>query len=135
MLLPIQKMQELLQQVKVLQADRVTRVFRTGSVDSQNRGEGSGLGNKGISYDLQGRGLRETCRCQNMITRKREELLWRSVLTDQEKLLRLYPESRDQPPSMNIFLGLQRKLHWKHSSIQNQMPLRYRRALLHILLY
>jgi colicin import membrane protein len=27
-----------------------------GSVDSQVRGEGSGLGNKGISYDLQGRG-------------------------------------------------------------------------------
>lgn len=29
----------------------------TGSVDSQNRGEGSGLGNKGISYDLAGRGV------------------------------------------------------------------------------
>ncbi len=31
----------------------------TGSVDSQNRGEGSGLGNKGVSYDLQGRGFRK----------------------------------------------------------------------------
>jgi colicin import membrane protein len=29
----------------------------TGSVDSKNRGEGSGTGNKGISYDLQGRGF------------------------------------------------------------------------------
>ncbi len=29
----------------------------TGSVDSKVRGEGSGLGNKGISYDLQGRGF------------------------------------------------------------------------------
>jgi colicin import membrane protein len=29
----------------------------TGSVDSKNRGEGSGLGNKGISYDLAGRGV------------------------------------------------------------------------------
>jgi len=29
----------------------------TGSVDSKNRGEGSGLGDKGISYDLQGRGF------------------------------------------------------------------------------
>jgi colicin import membrane protein len=28
----------------------------TGSIDSKVRGEGSGLGNKGISYDLQGRG-------------------------------------------------------------------------------
>ena len=28
-----------------------------GSVDSKNRGEGSGLGNKGISYDLSGRGV------------------------------------------------------------------------------
>ena len=28
----------------------------SGSVDSQNRGEGSGLGDKGISYDLKGRG-------------------------------------------------------------------------------
>jgi len=28
----------------------------TGSVDSKNRGEGSGLGDKGISYDLGGRG-------------------------------------------------------------------------------
>lgn len=28
----------------------------TGSVDSQNRGDGSGLGNNGISYDLAGRG-------------------------------------------------------------------------------
>ena len=28
-----------------------------GSVDSQNRGEGSGLGDKGISYDLGGRGF------------------------------------------------------------------------------
>lgn len=27
----------------------------TGSVDSKNRGDGSGLGNQGISYDLQGR--------------------------------------------------------------------------------
>lgn len=31
----------------------------TGSVDSQNRGEGSGLGNNGISYDLAGRGVRK----------------------------------------------------------------------------
>ena len=29
----------------------------TGSVDSQNRGDGSGLGNQGISYDLEGRGF------------------------------------------------------------------------------
>jgi len=29
----------------------------TGSTDSQNRGEGSGLGNKGVSYDLGGRGV------------------------------------------------------------------------------
>jgi colicin import membrane protein len=29
----------------------------TGQVDSQNRGEGSGLGNKGVSYDLGGRGV------------------------------------------------------------------------------
>ncbi len=29
----------------------------TGAVDSKNRGEGSGLGNKGISYDLAGRGV------------------------------------------------------------------------------
>jgi len=28
-----------------------------GSLDSKNRGEGSGLGNKGISYDLAGRGV------------------------------------------------------------------------------
>jgi colicin import membrane protein len=28
-----------------------------GSVDSKNRGEGSGLGDKGIAYDLQGRGF------------------------------------------------------------------------------
>jgi colicin import membrane protein len=28
-----------------------------GSIDSQNRGEGSGLGNKGVSYDLGGRGV------------------------------------------------------------------------------
>ncbi|MCU0472189.1 MAG: hypothetical protein MUC93_02325 [Bacteroidales bacterium] len=31
----------------------------TGSVDSQNRGVGSGLGDKGISYDLQGRGFQK----------------------------------------------------------------------------
>ncbi len=31
----------------------------TGSVDSQNRGEGSGLGNNGISYSLSGRGVRK----------------------------------------------------------------------------
>jgi len=31
----------------------------TGSVDSQNRGEGSGLGNSGISYSLSGRGVRK----------------------------------------------------------------------------
>jgi len=31
----------------------------SGSVDSKNRGEGSGLGDKGISYDLQGRGTRK----------------------------------------------------------------------------
>ncbi len=30
----------------------------TGSVDSQNRGEGSGLGTNGISYSLSGRGVR-----------------------------------------------------------------------------
>lgn len=30
---------------------------QTGSVDSKVRGEGSGLGDKGISYDLQGRGF------------------------------------------------------------------------------
>jgi TonB family protein len=29
----------------------------TGSVDSKNRGAGSGLGNQGISYDMQGRGF------------------------------------------------------------------------------
>ena len=28
-----------------------------GSIDSKNRGEGNGLGNKGISYDLKGRGF------------------------------------------------------------------------------
>ena len=28
-----------------------------GSVDSKNRGEGSGLGNKGVSYNLEGRGV------------------------------------------------------------------------------
>jgi len=31
----------------------------TGSVDSQNRGEGSGLGNSGVSYRLEGRGVRK----------------------------------------------------------------------------
>ena len=31
----------------------------TGSVDSKNRGEGSGLGDKGISYDLAGRGIQK----------------------------------------------------------------------------
>jgi outer membrane biosynthesis protein TonB len=31
----------------------------TGAVDSQNRGEGSGLGDKGISYNLQGRGFQK----------------------------------------------------------------------------
>jgi outer membrane biosynthesis protein TonB len=31
----------------------------TGAVDSQNRGEGSGLGNRGVSYDLQGRGFQK----------------------------------------------------------------------------
>ena len=31
----------------------------TGSVDSQNRGEGSGFGNSGISYSLSGRGVRK----------------------------------------------------------------------------
>jgi outer membrane biosynthesis protein TonB len=31
----------------------------TGSVDSKNRGEGSGLGTKGISYDLAGRGFQK----------------------------------------------------------------------------
>ncbi len=31
----------------------------TGAVDSQNRGDGSGLGDKGISYDLQGRGFQK----------------------------------------------------------------------------
>lgn len=31
----------------------------TGSVESQNRGDGSGLGDKGISYDLQGRGFQK----------------------------------------------------------------------------
>ncbi|MCJ7447825.1 MAG: hypothetical protein MUO72_09035 [Bacteroidales bacterium] len=31
----------------------------TGSVDSKNRGEGSGLGDKGISYDLAGRGFQK----------------------------------------------------------------------------
>jgi outer membrane biosynthesis protein TonB len=30
-----------------------------GSVDSQNRGEGGGLGDKGITYDLQGRGFQK----------------------------------------------------------------------------
>ncbi len=30
---------------------------QSGSVDSKTRGEGSGLGDKGISYDLQGRGF------------------------------------------------------------------------------
>ena len=34
----------------------------TGSVDSQNRGEGSGLGNSGISYSLEGRGVIELVR-------------------------------------------------------------------------
>ena len=29
----------------------------TGSVDSQNRGEGSGLGNQGVSFFLEGRGF------------------------------------------------------------------------------
>ena len=33
--------------------------FLTGSVDSKVRGEGSGLGDKGISYDLQGRGFQK----------------------------------------------------------------------------
>jgi colicin import membrane protein len=31
----------------------------TGSVDSKNRGDGSGLGNSGVSYDLQGRGFQK----------------------------------------------------------------------------
>jgi outer membrane biosynthesis protein TonB len=31
----------------------------SGSVDSQNRGDGSGLGDKGVSYDLQGRGVQK----------------------------------------------------------------------------
>lgn len=31
----------------------------TGAVDSQNRGDGSGSGDKGVSYDLLGRGLQE----------------------------------------------------------------------------
>lgn len=31
----------------------------TGSVESQNRGDGSGSGNKGVSYDLQGRGVQK----------------------------------------------------------------------------
>jgi hypothetical protein len=31
----------------------------TGSVDSKNRGEGSGLGDKGISYSLTGRGFQK----------------------------------------------------------------------------
>ncbi|HEX2969333.1 MAG TPA: hypothetical protein VHO46_09515 [Bacteroidales bacterium] len=31
----------------------------TGSVDSKNRGDGSGLGDKGISYDLAGRGFQK----------------------------------------------------------------------------
>lgn len=31
----------------------------TGSADSKNRGQGSGTGDKGISYDLQGRGFQE----------------------------------------------------------------------------
>lgn len=31
----------------------------TGSIDSKNRGEGSGLGDKGISYDLAGRGFQK----------------------------------------------------------------------------
>jgi colicin import membrane protein len=31
----------------------------SGSVDSQNRGEGSGLGNSGVSYDLSGRGVQK----------------------------------------------------------------------------
>lgn len=31
----------------------------TGAVDSQNRGDGSGPGDKGISYDLQGRGFQK----------------------------------------------------------------------------
>jgi TonB family protein len=34
----------------------------TGSVDSQNRGEGSGLGDSGISYSLEGRGVIELVR-------------------------------------------------------------------------
>jgi colicin import membrane protein len=32
---------------------------QTGSVDSKVRGDGAGLGDKGISYDLQGRGVQE----------------------------------------------------------------------------
>jgi colicin import membrane protein len=36
----------------------------TGSVESMNRGEGSGLGDKGISYDLKGRGTRNLPRPQ-----------------------------------------------------------------------
>ena len=59
MLLQIQKMQVQVQQEKVLQEDQEIRVYPTGSVDSKVRGEGGGLGDKGISYDLQGRGFQK----------------------------------------------------------------------------
>ena len=42
-----------------LQEEQVTREIPRGSVDSNVRGEGSGLGDKGISYDLQGRGFKK----------------------------------------------------------------------------
>ena len=50
-------MQGQVQQEKVLQEDQEIRVFQSGSVDSKVRGPGGGLGDKGISYDLQGRGF------------------------------------------------------------------------------
>ena len=45
----------------------------TGSVDSKNRGDGSGPGNSGVSYNLGGRGFQKLP-CLNMITRVKEGL-------------------------------------------------------------
>ena len=47
----------------------------SGSVDSNVRGDGNGLGDKGISYRTPGQGFSEHCLHQNMITREKEELL------------------------------------------------------------
>ena len=50
----------------------------------QKYAEGSGTGDKGISYDLQ-EGISRHFPSQNMITREKEKLLLKLVLTEQEK--------------------------------------------------